>query len=308
MDMLSPGASATKLARTRTLALIGAATGIGCAHPTAAQAPAWLRDHDLIDHLAAQGVSADWSAVIGPCTDAMPDPVTAIAHASRLLATAVAGAVTEDTTFTVLGGDHSCAIGTWSGVAKTIRSRGALGLLWVDAHMDAHVPETSPSGFYHGMPLACLLGYGAKSLISVTDPQPAILPEHVAIVGIRSFEPEEAALLQRLGVRVFDMAEISVRGLAAVMEEASDIVRRGTVATGISIDLDALDPTEVSAVGSPEPGGLSVAELSAALTEFAIDPGVVGCEIVEFNPTLGHACQTARAIEQLIVAFQGRRQ
>lgn len=308
MDMPSPGASATKLARTRTLALIGAATGIGCAHPTAAQAPAWLRDYGLVDRLATQGVNADWSAIIGTCTEAMPEPVEAIAQSSRLLATAVAGAVQEDAPFTVLGGDHSSAIGTWAGVAHTIRPRGALGLLWVDAHMDSHVPETSPSGFYHGMPLACLLGYGDKFLTSVANPEPSVLPEHVAIVGIRSFEPEEAALLQRIGVRVFDMAEIAVRGLSAVMEEATEIVQKGTVASGVSIDLDALDPTEVSAVGSPEPGGLSVAELSASLTEFAIDPGVVGCEIVEFNPTLGHACQTARAIEQLIVAFQGRRQ
>ncbi len=119
---------------------------------------------------------------------------------------------------------------------------------------------------------------------------------------------EEEALWQRTGVSVIEMAEIAVRGRSAVMEDATELVQKGTVASGVSADLDALDPTEVSAVGSPEPGGLSVAELSASLTEFAIDPGVVGCEIVEFNPTLGHACQTARAIEQLIVAFQGRRQ
>lgn len=246
MDMPTPGAPIALQVRSRTLALIGAATGIGCGHPTAAQAPAWLRDHDLVDHLAAQGVAAAWSATIGTCSEAMPEPVKAIAHSSRMLATAVAGAVEEDTPFVVLGGDHSCAIGTWSGVSNTIRQRGALGLLWVDAHMDSHVPETSPSGFYHGMPLACLLGYGDKSLTSIAEPEPAVLPEHVAIVGIRSFEPEEAALLQRLGVRIFDMKEIAQRGLASVMEEATAIVQKGTVATGISIDLDALDPTEVS--------------------------------------------------------------
>jgi arginase len=307
MDMPSPNAPISFDVRSRTLALIGAASGIGCAHPTAAQAPAWLRDHDLVDHLAANGVAAAWSAIIGTNPEQSSEPVAAITQSSRLLATAVGATVAEDVPFALLGGDHSCAMGTWAGVAKSVRPRGALGLLWVDAHMDSHVPETSPSGFYHGMPLACLLGYGVRSLTSIADPEPAVKPENVAIVGIRSFEPEEAALLQRLGVRVFDMSEIAMRGLAAVMEEATTIVQTGTVASGVSIDLDAIDPTEVSAVGSPEPGGLSVAELCSALTEFAVDPNVVGCEIVEFNPTLGHACQTARAIEQLIVAFQGRR-
>ena len=129
----------------------------------------------------------------------------------------------------------------------------------------------------------------------------------MAIVGVRSYEPEEAELLRRLGVRVFFMGEIEKRGLAAVMDDASHIALTGTAGAGISIDLDAIDPEEVSAVGSPEPGGLAVHELCTAVARFAEDRRVVGCEIVEFNPTLSGAVKTADSIEELLVSFQGRR-
>ena len=173
--------------------------------------------------------------------------------------------------------------------------------------MDSHTPDTSPTGNYHGMPLACLLGYGDKGLTTIAHAPPALKPEHVAIVGARSYEPEEAELLRRLGVRVYFMGEVEKWGLAAVMEEASRIAFNGTAGAGITIDLDGLDPEEVAAVGTPEPGGIAVSDLCAAVSRFAENPRAVGCEIVEFNPTLSGAVKTADIIERLIVSFQGRR-
>ena len=99
--------------------------------------------------------------------------------------------------FAVLGGDHSCAVGTWSGVARALRKHGPVGLLWIDAHMDGHVPETGPSGALHGMPLACLLGHGPPLLTHLAGREPAIRPGRLALLGVRSFEPEEARLLAR---------------------------------------------------------------------------------------------------------------
>ena len=307
MDMPSPCAPRGARPGTRTLSLIGAASGIGCAHPTASQAPAYLRDRGIVGRLGAQGVDARWSETITVMNDAHDDVVGAISRAGRSLAYTVSDAVRNNASFTVLGGDHSCAVGTWSGAANALRGAGPLGLIWVDAHMDSHTPETSPSGKYHGMPLACLLGHGDSTLTAIVHALPAVQPQHVAIVGVRSYEPEEAELLRRLGVRVFYMGEIEKRGLAAVMDDASHIALNGTVGAGISIDLDALDPEEVSAVGSPEPGGLRVSDLCAAVTRFAVEPRVVGCEIVEFNPTLPGAVKTADIIEELLVSFQGRR-
>jgi arginase len=307
MDMPSPCTARGERPGTRTLSLIGAASGIGCAHPTASEAPAYLRDRSIIDRLGAQGVDARWSEIIAVMDDTDDDAAGAISLAGRSLAYTVCDAVRNNSSFAVLGGDHSCAIGTWSGAANALRGDGPLGLIWVDAHMDSHTPETSPSGLYHGMPLACLLGYGDSTLTSIAHTSPALQPQHVAIVGVRSYEPEEAELLRRLGVRVFFMGEVEKRGLAAVMDDASHIAFSGTAGAGISIDLDALDPRDVSAVGSPEAGGLSVLDLRAALTRFAEHPRVVGCEITEFNPTLRGAVKTADIIEALLVSFQGRR-
>lgn len=307
MDMPSPCAPRGRFPRTRTMSLIGAATGIGCRLRDTWKAPAYLRDRGILGHLSAHGVEARWSGIASVPDDADSDIVGAISRTGRSLAYMVADAVRQNSSFSVIGGDHSCAIGTWSGAANALRGDGPLGLIWVDAHMDSHVPETSPSGMYHGMPLACLLGYGDDTLTSLAHAPPALLSQHVALVGVRSYEPEEAELLRRLGVRVFFMGEVKKRGLAAVMDDASHIALNGTVGAGISIDLDALDPRDVPAVGSPEPDGLAASDLCAALTRFAVDPRVIGCEIVEFNPTLPGAVRTADCIEELIVAFQGRR-
>ena len=133
----------------------------------------------------------------------------------------------------VLGGDHSIAMGTWRGVANAVD--GKLGLLWIDAHLDAHTPETSHSGKLHGMPLAALLGQTGDALC---EPGAALAPEHVCVVGVRSFEPEEAALASALGVRIYTIAEIERRGLGEVLREAAARVQTGTAAYGITRDLD----------------------------------------------------------------------
>src|SRR5262249_39334497 len=117
----------------------------------------------------------------------------------------------------VLGGDHTCAGGTWSGVARVLKEKseggGSLGLVWIDAHMDSHTPATSHTGRLHGMPLAWLLGEDDDPLYGLASG--VIEARHVALVGVRSYEPEEADRLERLGVRVFMISEIRSRGLPA---------------------------------------------------------------------------------------------
>jgi len=302
MDMPSPSV----LTRSRTIALIGAGSGIGGAHPGAARAPSWLRDRGLTDGLAEREIMAAWSAIVEIDPHRAGDQVTAIANAARLLSGAVSDSVARGEPFAVAGGDHSCVIGTWSGAAKVLRPRGPLGLIWVDAHLDSHVPETTPSGRYHGMPLATLMGHGHPLLTAVVGDTPAVSPAHVSIVGARSYEPEEVALLGRLGVRVFYMDEVEERGFGAVMEEAARIALDGTAALGISIDLDALDPADVPAVSTPEPGGIRAAELIRSLRRFAGDPRFIGCDIVEFNPEMPGAEKSARVIEDILAALYGR--
>lgn len=178
----------------------------------------------------------------------------------------------------VLGGDHSNAVGVWNGVDAP------LGLLWIDAHMDAHTPKTSPSGAYHGMPLAALLGYGDPAMAKLLGKEAILQPEDVALLGVRSFEEGEAALLKELGVRVYFMEEIRQRGLAPVFEEALSHVGKNVPRIGISLDLDVFDPQDAPGVGSPEPGGISASEFLPLLSLVRAEKKLVGLEIVEYNP------------------------
>src|SRR5687767_7814564 len=198
----------------RQIELIGAAWGLGGADPGCAQAPSVLIPL-LAQRLAECGVPAR----TGPILEQPPGERRKQYAVSKLcgqLAAAVAQARRGGALPCVIGGDHSCAGGTWTGVARTLR--GDLGLVWVDAHMDSHTPATSHTGRLHGMPLAWLLGQDDDPLYGLSSG--VLEPRHVALVGVRSFEPEEAARLERLGVRVFMMDEVRLRGLEAVFAEA----------------------------------------------------------------------------------------
>ncbi len=202
--------------------------------------------------------------------------------------------------FVVLGGDHSSAIGTWSGVSTGLAKEGDLGLIWFDAHMDSHTPETTPSGNIHGMPLAALLGHGDTSLTHLLTPNPKLKPEHVCLIGIRSFEAAEKELLDRLKVRIFTMQEIKERGLEIVLSEALSIATSNTAGFGISFDLDAIDPLEAPGVSTPAPDGLSTLSLYTALKAWNNHPLLTGLEIAEFNPTFDIKAQTETIIFELI--------
>ncbi|MDD5297519.1 MAG: arginase [Rhodocyclaceae bacterium] len=204
----------------------------------------------------------------------------ALAHLCRELADRVSAALEAGELPLVLGGDHAIAAGTWRGAARP--TAGPFGLLWIDAHMDAHRPEDSPSGNWHGMPLASLLGSGAVDFTAIPGPSPD--PAHICIVGVRSYESAELAYLCGRHVRIFGMSEIGRKGLPQVMHEALNRVRQGTRAWGLSLDLDAVDPSDSPGVSTPAAHGVTGAELVAALGGLARSPELAALELVEYNP------------------------
>ncbi|WP_155520811.1 arginase, partial [Ralstonia solanacearum] len=228
-----------------------------------------------------------------------------VAGFSRALADATAHSVHEGHVPVVIGGDHSCAIGTWSGVASALRPAGPLGLIWIDAHLDSHTPQTSDSGAIHGMPLAALLGHGPRELTQVREAGPKLLPQHVVVIGARSYEPAERALIDRLGVRVIDAGEVARGGLRAVMADAIRIVTADTAAFGVTLDLDAFDPAVAPGVGSPEPGGLTGQDMTQALAACARDARFAAFELVEYNPRHDKGGITARLALDLLGAVAG---
>jgi len=236
------------------------------------------------------------------------DVLAHVADIDLRLALQVASKLNKHVFPVVVGGDHSCAVGTWSGVRAALPPRDELGLIWVDAHMDSHVPDTSPSGALHGMPLACLLGRGPASLTELAGPGPKLSSQHVCLIGVRSFESGEKVLLERLGVRIFYMEEVRARGFDAVWREAVAHVKQGTAGYGISVDLDAIDPNDAPGVGTPEREGISGEDLIRALQTLHGDPKLLAVEIAEYNPHLDRQRLTLRLLRRLICAAAAGRE
>jgi len=208
--------------------------------------------------------------------------------------------VQKQQSFITLGGDHSCAIGTWSGVAAAIQSKGPLGLIWFDAHMDSHTPESSHSKNLHGTPLATLLGYGAAELTELISPEAKLKPENTVLVAIRCYESEEQALLESLNIKIFYMDEIKKRGFDSVINDALAIVTKNTAVFGISIDLDGLDPQDAPAVSVSEPDGVSAQELLNQLPTIAKHDKFIGAEIAEFTPSKDIEHKTEKLVVEII--------
>lgn len=291
--------------------VIGVASGLGARDPRCRDGPSALAQDDLLARLAGRGVQLSWRSTLEPRHHPGQSRFRAIAEMCNRLAREVGASLRSGEFPVVIGGDHSCAIGTWSGAAGALAERGPLGLVWIDAHMDSHTPATSHSGMPHGMPLAALLGHGASRQLAADIAEilheGQLAPRHICLVGVRSHEPEEEALLTRLGVRIVHMEEVEARGLDAVMREAVDIARSETAGYGITLDLDAMDPLDAPGVGTPVRGGIAAPALVRALAGCAGDPALVAFEVVEYNPHRDVQRRTARVVEDLIAAVLGPR-
>jgi arginase len=205
----------------------------------------------------------------------------------------------------VLGGDHSIAVGTVTGVADFYRKQDQkIGLIWIDAHTDINTPETSPSGNVHGMPLAAIMGIGPAELANIAGFSPKVEPENCVLVGIRDVDSHEKENIRKAGVEVFTMRDIDERGMRAVMEEALRMAGRGTAGYHVSLDMDWIDPEDAPGVGTPVWGGATYREAHLAMEIIADHGRMLSLEIVEVNPVIDERNQTADlAVELTLSAF-----
>jgi len=207
----------------------------------------------------------------------------------------------------VLGGDHSIAMGTVAGTASHYHAREqSIGLIWFDAHGDMNVPESSPSGNIHGMPLAHLLGKGDVDLKNILGFSPKVKPENVALIGIRAIDAGERKIIRDSGIHAFTMREIDEHGMAAVARRALQVVNNGTAGFHVSFDVDGCDPTVIPGSGTLVPGGVSFRE-AHLLMEYVADSGrLLSLEIVELNPFLDERNISARRTLELILSAMGK--
>jgi arginase len=190
----------------RDVSIIGIVSGWGAQDRRCEDGPRALYDSGILHCVSDSGRGLPSFEMLHAAECVLDgDVLYHVININRRLAALVATKLANGKLPVIVGGDHYCAIGTWSGVRAALAPRQEFGLIWFDAHMDSHVPKTSPSGALHGMPLACLLGERLPALTTLAGAAPKLLPQHGCLIGVRSFEPDEQDLLQSLGVRDFSM-------------------------------------------------------------------------------------------------------
>ncbi|MBI5216993.1 MAG: arginase [Ignavibacteriae bacterium] len=229
-----------------------------------------------------------------------------ISRVMKLLAQKVERSMNKQRFPLVLGGDHSIAIGTISGVAAHAhKQKKKIGVLWIDAHGDFNTPETSPSGNIHGMPLAVCCGLGPKELTGVCGAFRKVQPQNVAIIGLRSIDRKESDSLLKQGLNLFTMGDIDKHGIHRVMKKAFQKI--GDVDfLHVSFDLDSVDPVYAPGVGTPVKGGLDYREAHLIMEMIADSGRMTSLEMVEVNPILDNRNQSAEFAVELVQSAFGK--
>lgn len=301
--------------RQSHIAVIGAPMDLGAGRRGVDMGPSAVRLAGLNDKLASLGYQVeDLGNVLVDQPESSPaGPSHArylpqIAHTCARLADLVEKSAGAGKAPLVLGGDHSVAIGTVAGMSRHFhRSDRKMGLIWVDAHADMNTPESSPSGNVHGMPLACCIGLGPEQLTQIAGYAPAVEPGSVAIIGLRSVDEIERLNVRGAGVHPFTMRDIDERGMRSVIQEAIHFVTLGAAGFHLSLDMDAVDPSDAPGVGTPVRGGITYREAHLAM-ELVCDSGLMASlEVVEVNPVIDEANRTALLAVELLMSALGKR-
>jgi arginase len=295
----------------REVAVIGATLDLGAGRRGVDMGPSAIRYAGLEHQLAEKvGVRvSDAGNVISPVaeTAVMGDEnaryLDQILDLCDRLAGLVAEAARRGALPLVLGGDHSCALGSLVGMAQ---ARGPGGVVWIDAHGDVNTPETSPSGNVHGMVLAAALGLAGDSFRREGWPLPAVDAGKLALVGVRSLDEGERELLQRIDATVFTMSEVDRMGIEPCMREALAHASGGGF-LHVSLDMDAVDPEHAPGVGTPVRGGLSYREAHLAMETVAESGLLDSMDVVEVNPILDRENATGQLAVELVASALGAR-
>lgn len=296
--------------RVKKVDIIGVPMDLGQNRRGVDMGPSAIRYAGVVEKLESLGLEVE---DLGDIPIALPDRthtepehnlrnLKAIAAANSRLAEMVDQVVSKGHFPLVLGGDHSIAIGTLTGVSKHYDD---LGVIWFDAHGDLNTGDTSPSGNIHGMPLASSLGMGHPSLSDLGGYGPKVKPENLVIIGPRDLDRGEKKLIREKGLRVYTMHEIDRMGMAAIMQESIDYLRKRTDGVHLSLDLDGMDPSDAPGVGTPVIGGISYRESHLAMEMLAEAGIVVSAEFVEINPILDERNKTAKVAVALMGSLLG---
>lgn len=294
------------------VSIFGVPTDVGAAHRGASMGPEALRVAKFAEKIARRDIDVrDIGDVAGP-RNPQAAPIDGYRHLGEVIAwneavfAASSKVLAEGRMPIMLGGDHNLAIGSIAAVAAHVRTQGRkLRVLWLDAHADFNTSDITPSGNIHGMPVACLCGLGPDVLVNLGAPGPAIKPDEVRQLGIRSVDREEKRLVKEYGLDIYDMRYIDEIGMRRVMEEALDGVDADTH-LHVSFDVDMLDPSIAPGTGTRVPGGVNYREAQLMMEMIADTGQLASLDVVEVNPALDKRNATARLAVELVESLFGK--
>jgi arginase len=297
---------------TRTVTLIGAPTDVGANDRGASMGPEALRVAGLEAALASRGLEVvDRGNLNGPRNPGLPRAggyrhLAEVAEWSRRVHEAVYEDLAAGSLPVLLGGDHCLSIGSISAVARHCRETSKkLRVLWLDAHADFNTSDLSPTGNIHGMPVACLCGFGPEELTRIGGHLPAIRPAWIREIGIRSVDAGEKRFVHDHHLEVFDMRYIDEVGVRQTMEAALDGLDADTH-LHVSFDVDFLDPAIAPGVGTTVPGGPTYREAQLCM-EMIADTALMGSlDIMELNPAMDNHNKTAKLAVDLVESLFGK--
>ena len=296
----------------RQISLIGAPTDIGAGARGASMGPEALRVANIGPVLESHGLEVvDRGNLTGPANP-WQAPTGGYRHLDEVVAwnKTVHAAVLAELSIgrlpILLGGDHCLGLGSISAVARHCRDTGLkLRVLWLDAHADFNTNALTPSGNTHGMPVACLCGYGPQALIEIGGTVPAVNPKAIRQIGIRSIDQGEKRLVHEVGLEVFDMRYIDEMGMRHTMELALATIDANTH-LHVSFDVDFLDASIAPGVGTTVQGGPTYREAQLCM-EMIADTGRLGSlDVMELNPALDVRNATAMVAVDLIESLFGK--
>jgi arginase len=298
--------------RKPVVSLIGVPTDVGASARGASMGPEALRVAGLRERLAAHGLEVrDPGNLSGPANPWQP-PVDGYRHLAevaewnRLTHDAVYAALQAGHLPIMLGGDHCLGIGSISAVARHCREQGRkLRVLWLDAHADFNTSTITPSGNLHGMPVACLCGFGPDELTGIGGHVPAISPKVIRQIGIRSVDEGEKRFVHQQDLEVFDMRYIDEMGMRHAMELALATLDANTH-LHVSFDVDFLDPDIAPGVGTTVPGGPTYREAQLCMEMIADTGRLASLDVVELNPAFDLRNRTAELAVDLIESLFGK--
>jgi arginase len=302
------------LSALRPASLIGAPTDVGAGDRGASMGPEALRVAGLQGALQERGLQVfDLGNLSGPANPWQPPRdgyrhLSQVEHWNRAVHDAVFAELRLGRLPVLLGGDHSLSIGSISAVARHCRQEGLkLRVLWLDAHADFNTCELSLSGNIHGMPLACLCGFGPRELVEMDGivGRAAISPSCVRQIGIRSVDAGEKRFVHEQGLDVFDMRYIDEMGMRQTMELALADLDDDTH-LHVSFDVDFLDPDIAPGVGTTVAGGPTYREAQLCMEMIADTRRLGSLDIVELNPAFDVRNKTAELAVDLVESLFGK--